>query len=391
MTTEMAKPLAFDIPEHVQTPAYVFNEQTLHRDAKSARDKLTAAGAHLLFAMKSCSFEHALTQLVGRVDGFHASSLFEARLGREILQDRGLLHVTTPAIAEAEIDALCGLSDMISLNSLGQWDRFKGYNGKNAKLGLRVNPNLSLIRDERYDPCRRHSKLGVPIHDLHEVMVGNPERLSGLAGLLVHSNSESRDFRELALIVNHLDHLLAPLLDQIEWINLGGGYLYRDGDDLAPLNAAISLLRKKYDLRVYMEPGTSVIRDAGRLVATVLDVFTSGGKQVAVLDASVNHVPEMFELQIEPDVVGDMDKGGEVFVLAGATCLAGDIFGEYAFAEPLHPGSRVILENVGAYSMVKAHMFNGVNLPSIYWQSADGTCALHKTFTYEDFKKRCGA
>jgi len=382
---------ASEVSESMQTPAYLFDEATLVRDAKVAHDVLAAAGASLLFAMKSCSYSRVLMRLSELVEGFHASSLFEAKLAREILGQRGLIHVTTPAFTAAEMDELCAISDMISLNSMDQWGRFKGYGSKAAKLGLRVNPELSLIQDERYDPCRRHSKLGAPIYDLHDVMVNDPERLKGLTGLLVHSNSESRDFRELRLIVQHLDRLLSPLLRQVEWINLGGGYLYREGDDVTALHEAISLLRTKYNLRVYMEPGASISREAGRLVATVLDVFQSGGKSVAVLDASVNHVPEMFELQIEPDVEGDLPKDGEKFVLAGATCLAGDIFGEYGFTEPLVPGSRVILKDVGAYSMVKAHTFNGVNLPAIYWQSADGECTLQKTFSYDDFKTRCGA
>ena len=72
------------------------------------------------------------------------------------------------------------------------------------------------------------------------------------------------------------------------------------------------------------------------------------------------------------------------------TCLAGDVFGEYAFDEPLEIGSRVIFANVGAYTLVKAHMFNGVNLPSIYAYTTEGKLELKKRFTYEDFKSRCG-
>ena len=112
-----------------------------------------------------------------------------------------------------------------------------------------------------------------------------------------------------------------------------------------------------------MEPGTSIIRRSGRLVASVVDVFLSGGKKVVVLDASVNQMPESFEFQFEPDVEGDLAKGGHGYILSGATCLAGDIFGEYFLAEPLVLGSRVILKDMGAYTMVKAHIFKRINAP----------------------------
>jgi carboxynorspermidine decarboxylase len=78
-------------------------------------------------------------------------------------------------------------------------------------------------------------------------------------------------------------------------------------------------------------------------------------------------------------------------VLAGCTCLAGDLFGEYAFGEPLRVGSRVVFPGMGAYTLVKAHMFNGVNLPAVYALTEDGDLSLKRRFTYGDFASRCGA
>lgn len=389
MTTRIERglPLAGDIE---QTPSYVFDESTLVQDANAARDALATCGAHLLFAMKSCACVPVLERLSDIVDGLHASSLFEAKLGRQVLGSKGVIHVTTPAIAAAEVDELCDTSDLISCNSLTQWDMLRNRAAGKASLGLRLNPDMSFIPDERYDPCRRHSKLGAPIDDVREVLEQDPKRFDGLEGLLIHTNSESQDFRELLATVERLDELLSPLLSQLKWIDLGGGYLYRDGTDYGPLNHAVSLLRSKYDLKVYMEPGTSIIQRAGTLVATVLDVFPSSGLDVAVLDASVNHLPESYELQFSPDARGDKELSGFRYILAGATCLAGDIFGDYEFVEPLLPGDRVVLEDVGAYSMVKAHMFNGVNMPSVYWKPTDGTSRLVKQFTFSHFLERCG-
>ena len=52
--------------------------------------------------------------------------------------------------------------------------------------------------------------------------------------------------------------------------------------------------------------------------------------------------------------------------MAGSSCLAGDIFGEYQFIEPLKVGDKLLFKNVGAYSLIKANRFNGYNLPTIY-------------------------
>ena len=130
----------------------MYDEAVLLADAAMARSALNEAQAHILFAMKSFSGAHGLSELTDHVDGFHASSLFEAKLAREILGKDGVIHVTTPALIPYEFDELCQITDMLSFNSLTQWDRYKDRVSGNVRCSLRVNPGLSFIKDERYDP-----------------------------------------------------------------------------------------------------------------------------------------------------------------------------------------------------------------------------------------------
>ncbi|MDD2400407.1 MAG: carboxynorspermidine decarboxylase, partial [Sulfurovum sp.] len=74
--------------------------------------------------------------------------------------------------------------------------------------------------------------------------------------------------------------------------------------------------------------------------------------------------------------------------LAGNTCLAGDIMGDYSFDTPLKIGDKIIFEDQMHYTMVKATTFNGIKLPSIAVQRADGTIEVVREFGYEDFKNR---
>ena len=66
-----------------------------------------------------------------------------------------------------------------------------------------------------------------------------------------------------------------------------------------------------------------------------------------MLDTTVNHVPEVFEYQFEPDIEDHDDQGDYEYILAGSSCLAGDVLGVYAFNRRLTIGSRVVLTNVG--------------------------------------------
>jgi carboxynorspermidine decarboxylase len=157
-----------------------------------------------------------------------------------------------------------------------------------------------------------------------------------------------------------------------------------------PLVEAVALLKRKYGVEVFVEPGSGMVREAGSLVATVVDLFERDGRRIAVLDASVNHLPEVFEYQFHLDVAGEVEESPHRYLLAGASCLAGDLFGEYCLDAPLEVGRKVVFEDAGAYSVVKAHQFNGINLPSIYLWEPDGTMKLIKTFDYPDFVSRCG-
>jgi carboxynorspermidine decarboxylase len=129
------------------------------------------------------------------------------------------------------------------------------------------------------------------------------------------------------------------------------------------------------------------VGNAGYLVTTVIDRFMSDGKEIAVLDTSVNHHPEVFEYQRKPELVEEKIDGKYLYQLVGSSCLAGDVFGEYQFNNALKIGDRLVFSNVGAYSMIKANRFNGYNLPDIY-TIGEGGSVLFKQATYSAYREQ---
>jgi carboxynorspermidine decarboxylase len=325
-----------------------------------------------------------------RLDGFAASSLFEARLARDVLGHHGTVHITTPGFRHSEIPALDELCDYVAFNSLSHWRRFRAEMAGGDKCGLRINPHWPLVDDDRYNSCRPASKLGTPIDDLARLARREPSSLEGLAGLHFHTNCDAESFAPWLAAIERIDERLERLLRRLSWVNLGGGYLFDAPGELGTLARAVDRLRSKYGVAVFIEPGAAFVRDAAYLVATVIDRFACDGREIAVLDTTVSHMPEVFEYQFEPEVLGHDDEAECEYLLAGCTCLAGDVFGVYGFAEPLEVGARVVFPEAGAYTLVKSHMFNGINLPSIYAWTESGDLVLKKRFTYDDFRVRCG-
>ncbi len=382
----------------IDTPAFVYDESRILRQLALLSEVREKSGVGILYSIKALPFAGVVDSIRPWVEGFSVSSLFEARLAagisRRVAGDAGraiTLHITTPGLRAGEIGEIAGLCDYLAFNSLEQCQRLRiGIEGR-ISAGIRVNPRVSFLDDLRYDPCRPFSKLGVPIDDLAVALAEDGELASGIDGLHFHTSFESRSVEPLRIILAKVERVLGPALDGIRWINLGGGYLIDTEEDARELAEAILEFKCRRAVKVFFEPGKAIVGEAGNLVASVIDRFERDGKTIAVLDTGVHHLPEVFEYQKSPRVAGQRPDGRYEYLLAGCSCLAGDVFGEYRFDTPLRVGDRVAFLNVGAYSQVKATRFNGYDLPDIHAVGQDGKLRLLKRHGYEDYLRQWSA
>ena len=186
--TELAGERLERLMTRVQTPAFVYDERTLVEKLGKVAATRAATGVRVLYSLKPFAMVDALRLLAQGVDGFSASSLFEARLARQILGPHRSVHLTTPGFQPREIDAINELCDHVTFNSLSQWARFRDRLTGAGKGGLRINPLLPLVDDDRYNPCRAQSKLGVPIDQVARLFDSQPHEFNGLGGLHFHTH-----------------------------------------------------------------------------------------------------------------------------------------------------------------------------------------------------------
>jgi carboxynorspermidine decarboxylase len=320
--------------------------------------------------------------------GFSCSSRFEVQLAKEILDEDQTIHITTPGYRDDEWEDIIELSDFVTLNSVTQWRRFSKQINKNSSCGIRINPELSFVKDERYDPCRPDSKLGMTFDQIVSANIKQELDWQYIEGIHIHNNCESICFDELSQSIKQVMQGLSEYKPQLRWINLGGGYLFKRETDLTPLEDTIKWLQDEFNVDVYIEPGKAITGRAGYLVSRVIDLIESKNKKIVMLDATINHLPEVFEYQYKPDVIQASGNGKYEYRLVGCSCLSGDLFGDYYFDEIIEPGSRIVFKNIGAYMQVKANMFNGINLPTTYILDEENNLELIKQYDYKSFRSR---
>ena len=370
----------------VPSPAYVVEEKRLVRNLEILKELQERTGCYVLLAQKAFSMYSCYPLISKYLKGAAASGLFEARLAYE--EFSGENHVFNPAFQEKEFSELLRYCDHFVFNSMSQWKRFGGRAiAAGKECGLRINPEHSTQEHAIYDPCSPLSRLGARLSELDE------ESLEGLSGFHFHTLCE-QGAEPLAETLDAVEEKFGKYLPRLKWINFGGGHhITKAGYNLPLLEQCIRRMQDRYGLKVYLEPGEAIALDAGFLAATVLEVIEGPRRDMpaAVLDVSAAcHMPDVLEMPYRPPL-SDSGEAGErkhSYMLAGATCLAGDNIGVFSFDEPLKPGQKLLFGDMAIYTMVKNNTFNGMPLPDIVYVDAGGSWKTIRTFGYDDFKQR---
>ncbi|MDF7806908.1 carboxynorspermidine decarboxylase [Pontiellaceae bacterium B12219] len=367
----------------MKTPVFIVEEELIRRNCEILASVKERTGCKVLLALKGFALWPMFPMIGNYLDGVCASSPWEARLGREMFGKE--VHAYAAAYTDADYAELLTLCDEIDFNSFNQFKKFQALERGNTKLGLRINPNCSTQPAEHaiYDPCAPKSRLGIRKKDFEL------QSLEGISGLHFHTLCEQNS-DDLATTLQAVEEQFGELLPQMEWVNFGGGHhITRDDYDLDLLCKLINDFKAKYNVQVILEPGEAVALHAGVLVSTVLDVIDNDGA-IAILDVSCTcHMPDVLEMPYRPEIDGGAlpNEKNHTYRLAGLSCLAGDVIGDYSFDEPLKAGDQLVFRDMAHYSMVKTTFFNGIQHPDLAIRR-NGELDVIRRFDYQDYKNR---
>ncbi|MDO9625412.1 MAG: carboxynorspermidine decarboxylase [Pseudomonas sp.] len=359
----------------IKTPYYLIDKQKLLVNLQKIAYVREQSGAKALLALKCFATWSVFDLMQQYMDGTTSSSLYELKLGRQKFV--GETHAYSVAWADDEIDEMLANSDKIIFNSIGQLERFAEASAGKVR-GLRVNPQVSSSDYLLADPARPFSRLGE----------WDPEKIATVmdqvSGFMFHNNCENSSFELFDQMLTTIEERFGQLLEQVEWVSLGGG-IHFTGDDY-PLDqfcARLKAFSERFGVQVYLEPGEAAITLSSSLEVTVLDTLYNG-KHLAVVDSSIEaHMLDLLIYRLDAKM--EPCNGEYTYMVCGKSCLAGDIFGEYKFDRPLTIGDRLSFIDAAGYTMVKKNWFNGLKMPSIVVKQLDGSVEVVREFGFDDY------
>ncbi|GAA9578905.1 carboxynorspermidine decarboxylase [Helicobacter pylori] len=398
----------------IPTPCYVLESERLEKNAKILEIVRQQSGAKVLLALKGYAFWREFGILRQKLNGCCASGLYEAKLafeefgGRESQKE---ICVYSPAFKETEMSTILPLATSVIFNSFYQYATYKDrILDKNKqlenlglspiKMGLRINPLYSEVTPAIYNPCSKVSRLGIVPSEFEKGV--REHGLEGVSGLHFHTHCE-QNTDALCRTLEHVEKHFKPYLENMEWVNFGGGHhITRSDYDVNLLIQTIKDFKERYhNIEVVLEPGEAIGWQCGFLIASVIDIVKND-QEIAILDASFSaHMPDCLEMPYRPSILKvsvendeeliEVEKGENQgafsYFLGGPTCLAGDFMGSFSFETPLKRGDKIVFQDMLHYTIVKNNSFNGVPLPSLARLDQQGFKIL-KNFSYEDYKNR---
>lgn len=248
-------------------------------------------------------------------------------------------------------------------------DALASRSGVSARVAIRVNPDVDAATHPYISTGLREHKFGIDIEEAESLYAramgyGNLR----MEGVSCHIGSQLLDtgplmeaFDKMAALVGRLRAASVP----IGFLDLGGGLGigYKPGESTPGVSGFISSVRGKMaglGLTITVEPGRSIVGEAGVLLTRVLYRKRNGAKEFVIVDAGMNDLirPTLYQAYHDIVPLRDSHNGTIVADVVGPVCETGDFLARDREIANVMPGDLVAVRNAGAYGFAQASNYN---------------------------------
>lgn len=362
------------IADKAGTPVYIYSLKRVLHNFCRLRDAFSQVDAHIHYSAKansSLAILRALTDAGAGVDAVSGGEIFRAlRAGanpkdivfagvgksREEIKyalEQGIGWLNVENVLE--LDYINAIADSLNIES--------------ARVALRLNPQVTADTHPYMSTGHGAAKFGLTAQVIQEVLAAAEQfpRIA-FAGIHIHIGSQLGDVKATLCAVKKLLELIRPYPD-IDTINLGGGLpaAYRFDERVpaaADFAAALAPYLKGY--RVLIEPGRSLVADAGILVTEVQYVKRQAGQTFYIVDASMTELmrPSLYQAHHEIAPLVQSSGDSSLAQIVGPVCETADVLAKDRELPRLRVGDKAAIMTAGAYGMVMSSNYNARPRPA---------------------------
>ncbi|MCA9499389.1 MAG: diaminopimelate decarboxylase [Nitrospirales bacterium] len=387
------------ITEQVGTPCYIYSHRTLIRHFHAFDQAFNAIPHIVAFAMKSNSNLTVLRLLAK--EGSGADIVSGGELFRALAAGIAPNKIVFAGVGKSKEEIQYALeSDILMFNvespeELHQINEVAGSMNVRAKVALRINPDIDPQTHPYISTGLKKSKFGIGADRALEEFdaAGNLPHIQ-VVGVHSHIGSQLTQVTPFVDALKKAIGLIQTLQAKgmhIQYLNIGGGLGITYSDETPPhpkqLAEAISPLLQSVSCKIIMEPGRSIVGNAGILVTKVLYNKEGANKHFVIVDAAMNDLlrPSLYEAHHDIQPVKKKESSAiNIVDVVGPICESGDFLAKDRKMPQCDPGDLLAVMSAGAYGFTMASNYNSrPRVPEVLVQEKAIT-VIRKRESYED-------
>lgn len=386
------------LAEEHGTPLYVYSQASIVERYREIRDAFAEFDPLVCFSVKSNSNLAVLDLLRREGSGFDVVSGGELFRVLEIGADPKKIVFAgvgkTDDELGAALDAKIDHFDVESEAELRAIDGLARARGANARVLLRVNPDVDAATHHHITTGKKENKFGIDFATAAQ-LVANGSHFPNLAidGFHCHIGSQITTVAPFVAAIDRMAALIGELRStgaRISVLNFGGGIgigYQGDAPRAKDVATAIGSRLRALDVRLVLEPGRYIVGDAGVLLASVVFVKQGQERKFVILDTGMTELIRPALYSAWHDIQPLVDSAGperEAVEFVGPICESSDVVGRDRTVRPLVRGDRVAILKAGAYGFTMASNYNSRPRPAEILVSGTASRVVRARETYRD-------
>ena len=363
--------------QNLETPFYYYDLNVLDQTLMSCKAASEKFAFHVHYALKA-NFNEQVLKAIEKV-GFGADCVSgnEVKKAIEIGFDPGKVVFAGVGKSDREINEALNNNiycfNVESVQELGVINELALKQGKQARVAIRINPNVDAHTHQYITTGLEENKFGVNQWEL-PACVEELKRCSNLEliGIHFHVGSQITNldvFKSLCLKVNELNIWFLERGFDLKVLNVGGGlgvdYHHPDenavNDFMSFFEIYDKFLERRTGQEVHFELGRALVAQCGSLISRILYVKNGLKKNFLVLDAGMTELmrPALYQAyhKIE-NITADSANSIVSYDVVGPICESTDCFGKEVELPESRRGDLMAIRTAGAYGEVMASGYN---------------------------------